>query len=49
MSQQVETEQKEILNQKKAGSLPREQDKNFSKNNKKCVKDFTAGEFGLLK
>ena len=33
----------------KAGSLPRKQDKKFSKNNKKFVKDFTAGGFGILK
>ena len=34
---------------KKAGSLPRKQDKKFSKINKKFVKDFTAGGFGILK
>ena len=33
----------------KAGSLPRKQDKKFSKNNKNFVKDFTAGGFGTLK
>ena len=33
----------------KTGSLPRKQDKKFSKNNKKIVKDFTAGGFGILK
>ena len=33
----------------KAGSIPRKQDKNFSKNNKKFVKEFTAGGFGKLK
>ena len=33
----------------KAGSLPRKQNKNCSKNNKKFVKDFTAGGFGILK
>ena len=27
----------------------RKQDKKFSKNNKKFVKDFTAGGFGILK
>ena len=32
----------------KAGSLPRKQSKKFSKNNKKFVKDFTAGGFGVL-
>ena len=32
----------------KAGSLPRKQDKKFSKNNKKFVKDFTAGRVGIL-
>ena len=33
----------------KAGSLPRKQNKKFSKNNKKFVKDFTAGGFAILK
>ena len=32
----------------KAGSLPRKQSKKFSKNNKKFVKDFTAGGFEVL-
>ena len=51
MFQQVKKEQKQILNQKKikAGSLPRKQDKKISENNKKFVKDFTAGGFGKLK
>ena len=44
-----EKKQNQILNQKKAGSLPRKQDKKFSKNILKIVKDFTAGGFGLLK
>ena len=30
-------------------SNTRKQDKKFSKNNKKFVKDFTAGGFGILK
>ena len=33
----------------KAGSLPPKQNKKFSKINKKFVKDFTAGGFGILK
>ena len=33
----------------KAASLPRKKNKNFSKNNKKFVKDFTASGFGILK
>ena len=51
MSQQVKKEQKQILNQKKikAGSLPRKQDKKFSKKNSKFFEDFTAGGFGILK
>ena len=32
----------------KAASLPRKKNKNFSQNNKKFVKDFTAGGFGVL-
>ena len=32
----------------KACSLPRKQSKKFSKNNKKIVKDFTAGGFRVL-
>ena len=48
MSQQMKREQKQILNQKKAGSLPLKQDKKFSKIKKKFVKDFTTGGFGIL-
>ena len=33
----------------KDASLPRKENKNFSQNNKKFVKDFTAGGFGILK
>ena len=33
----------------KASSLPGKQDKNFSKINKKFVRDFAAGAFGILK
>ena len=32
----------------KAGSLPTKQNKKISKNNKKIVKDFTAGGFAKL-
>ena len=32
----------------KAGSHPRKQNKNSSKNDEKMVKDFAAGEFGIL-
>ena len=43
------TKEKEIKSKTiKTGSLPRKQDKKFSKNNKKFVKDFTAGGFGKL-
>ena len=46
----AESEQtkKTDIKSKKAGSLPRKQNKNFSKNNKKIVKDFAAGGFGIL-
>ena len=44
------TEQiKEKNNKPKTASLPRKKNKNFSQNNKKFVKDFTAGGFGILK
>ena len=33
---------------KKAGSIPQKQNKIFSQNNKKFVKDFAAGGFGKL-
>ena len=34
----------------KAGSLPRKQNKNISKNNKKMIKDYIKGSgFGILK
>ena len=33
----------------KAGSLPRKQNKNISRNSKKFVKDFAASGFGILK
>ena len=33
----------------KAGSLPRKQNKNVSRNSKKFVKDFAASGFGILK
>ena len=32
----------------KAGSIPRKQGEKFSKNNKKIVKDFTAGDLEYL-
>ena len=44
------TKEKEIRPKTtKAGSLPRKQNKKFSKNNKKFAKDFTAGGFAILK
>ena len=33
----------------KGGSLPRQQNKNISRNSKKFDKDFAAGGFGILK
>ena len=33
----------------KAGSIPRKQNKNNSRNSKKLVKDFTTSGFGILK
>ena len=45
-----QTKEKEIKPKTiKAGSLPRKKNKNFSQNNKKFVKNFTAGGFGILK
>ena len=49
MSQQVKKTETDIKpKKKKVGSLPRKQDKKFSKNNKKFVEDFTAGGFKYL-
>ena len=43
------TQEKEIKPKTiKAASLSRKKNKNFSKNNKKFVKDFTASGFGVL-
>ena len=49
MLQKVNKQRKKRLNQKiKAGSLPRRQNKYFSQNNKKFIKNVVAIGFGFI-
>ena len=44
----MKKQKKQILNQKKAGSLPRWQNKNNSQNNKEFINNLAAGGFAKL-